>query len=520
MPSKSYWRDSASTPRFSALNRDLTVDVLVIGGGITGITAAYLLKQAGQSVALIERGRCAMADTACTSAHLTYVTDIRPHKLLRQLGSDHAAAVWDAGAGAIQQIETIVTDEEIECRFARIPGYLHASLSSEAHQDSKEDESAALKDDAQTANGWDFPATYLASVPVFDRPGVKFPEQGRFHPVEYLGGLLGRIAGGGCHVFEHTEATEFTADPLSVKAHGHTIHCGYVVIATHVPLQGNTNLASAALLQSKLVPYTSYVIGARVAKGTLPDALFSDTSDPYYYLRLEPRRADDYVIFGGEDHKTGQEEDPKGRFEKLEQMLHLFLPEADVRYRWSGQVIESVDGLPYIGETAEKQFVATGFAGNGLTFGTLGGMMACDAALGRKNPWTDLFPVERKKLSAAWNYVRENADYPYYMVKDRLAAAEGDSLRVLKRGEGKILTLDGQRVAAYRDPKGKVTTLNPSCTHLGCLVHWNEVDTTWDCPCHGSRFQATGACMAGPAETPLEAVGVSAGGKAKSGSAG
>jgi Rieske Fe-S protein len=239
----------------------------------------------------------------------------------------------------------------------------------------------------------------------------------------------------------------------------------------------------------------------------VPEALYWDTADPYRYFRVDRGSAYDYVIFGGEDHKTGQEEDPDGRFRNLKKALARYVPQPEIDCQWSGQVIETNDGLPLIGETADRQFVATGFAGNGMTFGTLGAMMACDAACGRKNPWQALFDVGRKKLlGGTWDYLRENLDYPYYMVKDRLTRAEGETVQSVPRGEGKILKVDGRRVAAYRDADGKVSTLSPTCTHMGCLVHWNRAASTWDCPCHGSRFKPTGEVLAGPAESPLEAI--------------
>ena len=182
-------------------------------------------------------------------------------------------------------------------------------------------------------------------------------------------------------------------------------------------------------------------------------------------------------------------------------------PSAEVKHRWSGQVIETNDGLPLIGETSDRQFVSTGYSGNGMTFGTLGAIMARDAALGRTNPWRALFDVSRKKIvSGAWDYVKENLDYPYYMIRDRLIAAEAKSLGSLKRGKGAILQVGGRRVAVYRDPRGKIRAVSPICTHLGCIVHWNAAETTWDCPCHGSRFEPTGRVIAGPAESPLEPI--------------
>jgi nitrite reductase/ring-hydroxylating ferredoxin subunit len=236
-----------------------------------------------------------------------------------------------------------------------------------------------------------------------------------------------------------------------------------------------------------------------------------DTNDPYDYVRIDAGRNGTEIIYGGEDHKTGQVDDTEVCFEKLKSKLLALFPKAKFDHRWSGQVVETNDGLPYLGETAPHQFAATGYAGNGLTFGTLAGLMACDAALGRENPWQDLFSIERTKIRhSAWDYLQENFDFPLYFIKDRLRSAEGNSVQGLKPGEGKILKLDGQRVACSRSDDGTLQAVSPVCTHLGCLVHWNRAEGTWDCPCHGSRFKASGDVLAGPAETPLEAYPIDA----------
>ncbi len=499
---KSYWRATSSLPKFPRLSKNLKVDVVVLGSGITGVTAAYLLKRAGRKVALLERDLCAQGDTAHTTAHLTCVTDLRLYELAKNFGRDHAAAVWDAGLAAIDVIWENVQREEIDCEFKRVPGYLHASIEEGARNERKD-----FQNEVKLANELGFPVTYAESVPLFQRPGMLVPNQAKFHPLKYLAALLAHIPGGGSHVFERSELKEVSDQPLAVKANGYSIECDHVVIATHVPLMGKTNLLSAALFQTKLAPYSSYVVGAKLPKGVAPEASFWDTSDPYYYLRIDSHASHDYAIFGGQDHKTGQVTDTESRFAALEAKLLSFLPKAKVNYRWSGQVVETNDGLPLIGELSDRQFIATGFAGNGMTFGTLSGMMACDAALGRLNPWKKLFDPHRKKVKGgAWDYVKENIDYPYYLIKDRLMASEGKSLRTLKPNEGKILTLEGERVAAYRDKEGKVTKLSAVCTHMGCLVHWNPAETTWDCPCHGSRFKCTGEVLAGPAEEPLEKI--------------
>ncbi len=502
METKSYWRDSASLPTFESLSHDVETDVVIIGGGLTGITAAYLMKREGVRVVLLERQRCAGADTGCTTAHLTWVTDERLHRLVKVWGCDGAKAFWEAGGAALDQIAEIVERNKIECEFKWVPGFLHASLK----QGSKKDRES-LEEDARLAEELGFKANFVESVPYANRPGVRFVPQAKFHPLKYLAALLREIASGDSYVFENTEATEVEADPLTIHAGGHKVKCKYLFIATHTPLMGKTSLVSATLFQSKLALYTSYVLGATLPKGLLPEALFWDTSDPYYYLRVDSHAEHDYVIFGGNDCKTGQEKDTEEVFRELEAKLKEMLPAAKVRNRWLGQVVETNDGLPFIGESAGNQFVATGFCGNGFTLGTLSAMMARDRFLGRKNPWFDLFDVNRKKFhGGAWRYVVENLDYPYYMLRDRLARAEIDSLDDLKIGEGKIVRLNGNKTAAYRDETGKVTLCSPVCTHLKCIVHWNAADRTWDCPCHGSRFKPTGEVLSGPAEEPLEKV--------------
>jgi nitrite reductase/ring-hydroxylating ferredoxin subunit len=268
---------------------------------------------------------------------------------------------------------------------------------------------------------------------------------------------------------------------------------------------GEKGALGATLFQTKLALYTSYVLGARVPPGTVPEALFWDTSDPYDYLRVENRPDHQYLIFGGEDVKTGQEKDAEEVFRALESRLLALLPDAVVEHRWLGQVVETQDGLPYAGENAERQFIATGYAGNGFTLGTLSAMMARDRYLNRPNPWSELLRVDRKPFhGGVWHYVKENFDYPYYLLRDRVTGADEGTLEELANGEGRILKWQGKKVAAYRNERGELSVCSPVCTHLKCLVHWNRAAQTWDCPCHGSRFHPNGEVLSGPAEAPLE----------------
>lgn len=497
-----YWNTSASLPRFGPLGEDVTVDVLIVGGGITGLTTAYLLAKAGRSVAVLERGRCAMADTGHTSAHLTMVTDARPGELEHRIGASHAQATWDAGLAAIAHVEDFLQSRELDADFARIPGYLHAPTGGA-------DDACVrgLTRDAEAARQWGFDVELLDEVPVIATSGIRFDAQARIHPRKYLAGVARALVEAGGRIFEHTDVAEFADDPRRVTANGHTVRCADVVIATHNPLVGLDSAAAASLRQTKLALYTSYVVAGRLPSDTVEDALWWDTADPYQYLRLERHRGFDVAILGGEDHKTGQEPDTRIRYERLEKRFAELFPGQRTAHAWSGQVIETPDGLPYIGESSPHQYIATGFAGNGLTFGTVAALIISDAILGVANPWAALFALDRPVVRRGfWDYVKENADYPYYMLRDRFAGVESRSLRAVKRGTGRVIEHKGQKVAAYRDPSGSVTMCSAICTHLGCTVAWNTAEGTWDCPCHGSRFKTDGAIIAGPAEAPLPKV--------------
>ena len=497
-----YWSDTASFPRFSRVQRDQHVDVVIVGGGITGLTAAYLLSRAGKSVALVERDRCAQVDTCHTSAHLTMVTDARLTDLVNRLGRDHAQAVWDAGLAAIVRIHSISRDHQIDCGFEWVDGYLHAPALGHASPDD-----VAFEKEAAIATELGFDAEYVHQVPLIARPGICFESQARFHPLRYLAGLAEAIREAGGQIYEESPAEAFSTDPLGVTVGGRTLTCADIVMATHNPLIGVTGLVSATAFQTKLALYTSYVVAGRVPRDTVPDALFWDTNSPYHYLRVETHRDHDLIIFGGEDHKTGQAGSTTECYERLEDALESLVPRVEITHRWSGQVIQTPDGLPYIGRMSDHQYAATGFAGNGMTFGTLGAMMMSDAILGIANPWADLFEPGRKAMRrGAWEYIKENKDYPYYLIRGRFAGAEGRSLRTLKRGQGAVIELQGKKVAAYRDDDGETLLRSATCTHMGCIVGWNDAERTWDCPCHGSRFKPTGEVISGPAESPLPEV--------------
>jgi glycine/D-amino acid oxidase-like deaminating enzyme/nitrite reductase/ring-hydroxylating ferredoxin subunit len=488
-------------PLFPRVNRDLDVDVLVLGGGLTGLTAAYLLVRAGARVAVLERRRLGAGDTSHTTAHVTAITDARPDELRRLIGDADAAALWAAGLGAMLQIERLVETLDIACDWRRVPGFLHAPF------DAPEEECArqrpSFRQDAEWAQQWGVPATAVGRVPVVESPGVQFPSQAVFHPVKYLRGLATGLRAEGVPVYEHSEAV-FTDDPEHLDCHGHHIRAGWILMATHNPLPGREARAKAHLRQTKLALYTSHVLSARLTRAAPADGLFWDTNDPYRYLRLETDDQGCRIVAGGEDHKTGQASDSSEPQGALERWVRQLFPDAAVTHRWSGQVIETPDATPFIGEVAPRQWIATGYAGNGMTFGTLAAMLMRDAVTGVDNPWARVVsPARASATRDPWTYLTENTDYPYYMLRRLLGRDAGGKLYDLARGHGAVVTRDGHHVAAARDDEGRFHLRSATCTHMGCQVTWNELERSWDCPCHGSRFGIDGQVLSGPAEHGL-----------------
>ena len=493
------WGMDINSRKYPALASDLSVNLLIIGGGITGTTCASLLADSGQTVALLERDRLGSGDTSHTTAHLTYMTDTPLSEIVRACGEEAAAAGWNAGHAALEIVRKFAVESGEDFEFREVPGYLVAAGADVGKERERLHKEAAL------ARRFGFDVEFVESAPVTGRPGLLFPKQGKFHPLKFIQAMARKAAAGGVLIFENTNVTEFGDEPLHVMANGHRVTFDKVIIATHVPMQGNRNTIAATAFQTKLASYSTYAIAARVPKGALPEMIWSNTADPFDYLRVDVGADDATIIFGGEDHKSGKVIETSERFSTLEHRLANLVSGAQTTNRWSGQVVETIDGLPYIGEVIPGQFIATGFSGNGMTYGVASALMARDWAAGRDNPWRKAFDPMRAHLSAAYDYLRENKDFPWRLVNDRFAIREG-SVSEVGLGEGKVMKSDGRNVAICRDMDGRLHELSAVCPHLGCIVAWNEAETTWDCPCHGSRFAADGTLLAGPAEKNLEPI--------------
>ena len=493
---ESIWTAEVEAPRFPALRGDLTVDVAVIGGGITGLTAAALLAGEGRSVALLEMDRVGSGETGRTTAHLTEAVDARYRDLAADFGADGARLVYESSRASIVQIERLAAARGITCGLRRLPGYLYTE-NREDVAGLEEELAAARQAGARVALVRDVPLPFPTAA------GLRFDDQAELHPLRYVVGLARALADAGVQMSEHTRVVEVEdGEPCRITTEAGTVTARDVVVAAHVPF------VNRLLLHTKLAAYRSYAIALHPRPGLALDGLFWDTDDPYHYTRIYTGGRDPLLIVGGEDHKVGQDPDTEVRFARLAAWAQSRFGVDRIAARWSGQIIEPVDGLPYIGQNALSGhvWVASGFSGNGITFGTLAGMIISDLILGRPNPWAELYTATRvKPIAGVKDFVKENLDFPSHVVSDRLTNrdAEGGALSEVQRGEGKIIVVDGEKLAVYRDAGGTPHALSPVCPHMGCDVRWNVAERSWDCPCHGSRFAPDGALLNGPAASDL-----------------
>ena len=504
--STSLWLDTAHPQRHSPLTSDTHTDVCVIGAGIAGVTTAYLLAREGKSVVLLDAGIPASGQSAMTTAHLASVIDDRFTEMIRLHGVEGARLAHESHAAAITRIETLCADEHLDADFRRVSGYLFLDP---AHDESYLDDEldAARQAGATVAKLRQAPAGGLDT-------GVclHFPHQGQFHPLKYLNGLLAAFGRAGGRIYGGVRAVSIESGPPAVveTADGPRITAASVVVATNVPF--NDMFA----IHTKQAPYYTYVVGARIPAGTFNPALYWDTGDPYHYVRVQrTTNAElggdnddpvDILIVGGEDHKTAHESDSEARYGRLEAWMRERLPAAaQVEFRWSGQVMETQDGLGFIGRNpldADHIYVATGDSGMGLTHGTIAGMLITDLIAGRANPWAELYAPNRIRAGAIGAFLKENLDVAAQFTS-YLTPGEVASVDEISPNTGAVVRDGLNKIAVFRDEAGELHRRSAVCPHLGCIVGWNKAESTWDCPCHGSRFDKMGKVLNGPANRDL-----------------
>lgn len=507
--SVSSWMQTVQMPKFSPLLQDIDTDVCIVGAGLAGLTTAYLLQQEGRKVCVLEGFEVGSGQSGRTTAHFTYALDERYHRLEKIHGEERIKLVAQSHCEALKKVKEIIATENIDCEMERVNAYLFTSseeIPNYTLQSNRDKSKLHLNNELeaiQRAGLLDVYQTEKIPLHSFDPgPALCYPDQIQLHPLKYIKALAEIITSRGGQIYTNSHVTEVHGgDSAFVKLQNDkVVTCGSIVVATNSPIN------DLVAIHTKQMSYRTYVIGIEVPKGKLIKGLYWDTSDPYHYIRLEKSEGNQHEILlvGGEDHKTGQNDTPEHCYTKLEVWTRKRFPDAGrILYRWSGHVMEPVDRLAYIGKNPmdkDNVFVVTGHSGNGMTYSTIAGMLLTDLILGRENPWTEVYHPSRISLSTAGTYFRENAN-TLAQYKDWLfePTATTETIEDLEPGDGMVYREGLHIVAAYKDDHGHLTLNSAVCPHLGGIVRWNAAEKSWDCPCHGSRFDCLGQVLEGPA---------------------
>jgi glycine/D-amino acid oxidase-like deaminating enzyme/nitrite reductase/ring-hydroxylating ferredoxin subunit len=493
---RSLWLENAEQ-RYPRLDGVVDVDVAVIGAGITGVTAAHLLKREGHTVALLETSAIGHGATGYTTAKLTVGHNLIYRDLIDSFGQDTARAYAASNQHAIDRVESLVREHSIDCDFERTSNYVYTEAPEKVEDLEREVEAAREAGiAAELTTETDLPYPVLGAIRV--------DGQAQFHPWKYVAALAALVAGDGGHVFELTRATDVrSGSPCEVETRSGRVRAGHVIVATQLPF------LDRGLFFAKAHPTKSYAVAAIVEGATAPRGMYISAEQPTRSVRSTPgpdgRRV---LIVGGEGHKPGADPDTRGRYAKLERFLNERFG-AEAEFRWSTHDYMPVDRLPYVGRLRRGEpriLIATGFAKWGMTKGTVAAEILVDAVAGRENAWNDVYDAHRLDVKqSAPRFLKENTEVGFRFFRDRLRLRDRRAdIDRLNPGEGTIVRIGARQYAVYRDDEGTLHTLSARCTHLGCIVGWNPADRAWECPCHGSRFAGDGTVVQGPATANLE----------------
>lgn len=487
---KSIWKSQAQGTNFPSLNQDIKADVCIVGGGITGLTAAMQLKDSGMKVVLLEAMKIGDGTTGFSSNHLNTQIDYTYQEVTKKHNSDKAKTVAESRADAIAYIEKMVQKHNLDCDFKRVTGYLYAEK--EANEKSVEEEYEYCRRVGLKVNLVD-----EIPLPIHVYKAIEFADQAQFNSQKYLEGLSGNL-GTNCEIYENSRVKKYKHKDKKLITENGSVTAHHVILATHLPLFINIHQTTAA-------PYRSYVVTAKLAEYP-PHGLYWDNMEPYHYTRVYEHHGEKWLVVGGADHKAGHDDDEKDYFAELERYVKDRYPVESFVHRWSSQYYEPVDGLPFIGETpGGDTLMATGYSGDGLVYGTIAGIILADLAMGKKHHWHDTYNSKRMPpLSSGKTYLEENLDVAKHLIMDRLHSAA--NIDTIDNDSGALVDINSNRYALYKDSSGDLHVCSANCPHLGCLVKWNHMEKSWDCPCHGSRFSATGELIIGPATHDLKKI--------------
>lgn len=502
---RSIWMD-VEPLRAAPLTEVVEADVVVVGAGIAGLSIAYELLKAGQSVVVLDRGAVGGGMTSRTSGHLSFELDDYYHVLIKQRGEDEARQYYASQSAAVDRIEEIAREEGIDCDFARVDAYIIAAGA---------DDRDTLDSELEACRKIDFAGVAMAdSAPLTGTDTgacLRFPNQARFHPMKYVRGLAEAVQRLGGRIHGDTAVTEFASEDGTPKI---TLENGVVLRPKKAVAAANSPLGVGLPFHAKHAPYRTLALAAKTPKGSAADILLWDTANPYNYVRIQPGESEDLLIVGGQDYKSGRADDAPARFAALEDWARARYPEmGEVTHRWSGQVFEPADHVPSIGLLPGETtlFLVTSDSGEGLTSGVAASLVLRDMVGGWGSPWSEVYDPSRAPtgVSAVTEFFKENFTVAANMV-EHVTGGEVKDESEISPGQGAVMRQDGKKVAAFRDDEGTLHLRSAVCTHAGCIVHFNTLERCWDCPCHGSQFGVDGAVLSGPATKPLEEVDATA----------
>lgn len=493
-----YWISSVEKKDYPDLKEDVNVDVAIIGGGIVGITSAFLLKNKGLKVAILEANKIMHGTTGHTTAKITSQHNLIYSNLINKFGEEKARQYAEANEKAIHFIEGLVKEKNIDCDFCSRPAYVYTQ---------SDDYIEKIENEVKAASSLGIKASYLDKIPLsFNiKAAVRFDEQAQFHPLRYLQVLASEIPGDGSYIFEHTKIVDLEeGEKCTVKAsNGKKVKATKIIIASHFPCYDGLGMYFARIYTEK-----SYVVAVKL-KEKFTEGMFITAEDPGRSLRSQKYEDGEIVLVGGEHHKTGDEKNTNIHYENLSKFARENFNVDKILYRWSTQDCMTMDGIPYVGPITSKiknVFVATGFGKWGMTNGTVSAAILTDLITKGDSEWAPVYDPSRFNIIAAGpKLVKENLDVAEKLIGGKLTPVSKDV--EVKNGEATVVSFNGERIGAYRDDDGKLHMVDVTCTHLGCELVWNEAEKTWDCPCHGSRFSYDGENIEGPAFNPLKKYG-------------
>jgi glycine/D-amino acid oxidase-like deaminating enzyme/nitrite reductase/ring-hydroxylating ferredoxin subunit len=494
-PPQSFWMASTPDHNYPSLNEDLKLDVAIVGGGITGILSAYLLKQKGLNVAILEADRILQGTTGHTTAKITSQHELIYSQVKSKISEDFASQYADANESSIRMLEAIAKENNIECDWVPQSAYVYTLQDKYVEK---------IQAEAKVASDFGIKATYLEEIPLnFPiKAAVRFDNQAQFHPRKFLQALAKKITSEGVQIFEQSRIVDIEEDGSYIlsTAQGHTISAEKVIIASHYPFYNKHGFYF-----TRIYPERSYVVAIK-AKEKYPGGMYITAEDPGRSLRSQVSEHGELLLVGGEHHKTGQGEDTLKHYQALVDYANESFTVEDIPYRWSTQDCMTLDSLPYVGHFTSNTpnlYIATGYGKWGMTNSMAASTILRDLIVDGRSAWQDVYnPSRETLLASAKNFIVENLNVADQLIEGKISPLP-QSIDI-KPGEGKIIEANGQRAGAYRDEQGTLHIVDTTCTHMGCELNWNSAEKSWDCPCHGSRFSYEGDVIEGPALRPLD----------------